>query len=573
VPRPFQIVIIVDLQGTFTDDEVTSPIPESSDRICIRLSTQGAPRIDANPNERGIIDWGAIGRAIESAVRRGRAAAGERTAHVYVAGQGPLPVFVHLGYLFSKFAGPQWVVARRPGSTNWELFAINDAPVGAPILTATPLPTSARTASGQVALYIDTAGRAANQTALYDAIERTGERVADIVELRSTTSIIVEPSASAALTAELAEQLSALPALYPRAKSIGLFVAGPTLLAYAVGHAINPTVVPTVQLFNYAVPKYELVYTLPFINQARPTVPMDDASTAKRAALETELVAAIEQLQKDLTLDELAEPLDSAGGARFLDQLRRLKYTPTESEQFSLSVASGTFSLGRGLLHALRDGAVEQRERFTKILLVHELLHEQQGIRSSNYFEIGRAGVVLESIDMTADLFALRVLTKAAFRQKPATTPEAVRDTAQEWLDAVLYGIQAFDSAEHGIRINELADRRLRRYLTWHLQRVRAEYVDSAEDVQMLLAPMLTAELAPVTARIDRRFDRIVIESLSETEFFAAIDGNLVRHSKRAGFDPGLLIDAVRNFNTQAVQQAMRFVAEENQRVLMPWLA
>lgn len=572
MPRPFQIVIVVDLQGTFTDDELTSPIPESSERITIRLSQEGAPRIESSPNERGIIDWTAIGRAIEAAVRRGRAAAQGRPTHVYVAGQGPLPVFVHLGYLFSKFAGPQWVVARRPGNTSWELFAINDASVGQAVLTASPFPTVVRTASGQIALYVDTGGRAANQQALHDGIDRTGERVADIVELRTQQSLILEPSMAAPLASELAQYMSSLPAMYPRAKSVGLFVAGPTLLAYAVGHAINPTVVPAVQLFNYTAPKYELVYTLPFAEQVRPAVPMDEASIEKRSALETELVAAIEQLKNELAAEDLAAPLDAAAGARFLDQLRRLRYTQTDSEQFSLSVASGTFSLGRGLLHALRDGASDQRERFIKLLLVHELLHEQQGVRSTNYFDVGRAGVVLESIDMTADLFALRVLTKADFRRTPADTPEAARQTAQAWLDAVLYGIQAFDSAEHGIRIAELADRRLRRYLTWHLQRVRAEYVDSAEHVGQLLEPIVTAELAPVTARIDRRFDRIVIESLSETEFFAAIGGRLVRHSKRAGFDPGQLIEAVRNFNSQAIQQAMRFVAEENQRVILPWL-
>jgi hypothetical protein len=250
VPRPFQIVIVVDLQGTFTDDDITRPIPESSERMTIRLSQEGAPRIEANPSERGIVDWTAIGRATESAVRRGREAADGRPTHVYVAGQGPLPVFVHLGYLFSKFAGPQWVVARRPSSTSWELFAINDGPAGPAVLTASPLPTSVRTASGQIALYVDTGGRAANQQALYDGVERTGERVADILELRTQASLIVEPTMSAALAAELVQHLSSLPALYPRAKSIGLFVAGPTLLAYAIGHAMNPTVVPAVQQFN-----------------------------------------------------------------------------------------------------------------------------------------------------------------------------------------------------------------------------------------------------------------------------------------------------------------------------------
>jgi len=31
------------------------------------------------------------------------------------------------------------------------------------------------------------------------------------------------------------------------------------------------------------------------------------------------------------------------------------------------------------------------------------------------------------------------------------------------------------------------------------------------------------------------------------------------------------LLDAVRGYNSQAIQQAMRFVVEENKSVLLPW--
>jgi hypothetical protein len=37
--------------------------------------------------------------------------------------------------------------------------------------------------------------------------------------------------------------------------------------------------------------------------------------------------------------------------------------------------------------------------------------------------------------------------------------------------------MQAFDRAEHGSRIGRLAERRLRRYLIWHLQLARARTI------------------------------------------------------------------------------------------------
>ena len=83
---------------------------------------------------------------------------------------------------------------------------------------------------------------------------------------------------------------------------------------------------------------------------------------------------------------------------------------------------------------------------------------------------------MLEAVDFAADVFALRVATSIALRRlRPSSSPAALRDEAVAWFDAVLYGIQAFDRWQHGTPITDLADRRLRRYLTWHLQRVRAE--------------------------------------------------------------------------------------------------
>ena len=74
-----------------------------------------------------------------------------------------------------------------------------------------------------------------------------------------------------------------------------------------------------------------------------------------------------------------------------------------------------------------------------------------------------------------------------------------------------------------------------------------------------------------MSARIDRRFDREVIAATSSTELFAAVDGRLIRHPRRPGFDPGALVDAVRGYNALAIQAAMRFVIGENRAALVPW--
>jgi hypothetical protein len=114
--------------------------------------------------------------------------------------------------------------------------------------------------------------------------------------------------------------------------------------------------------------------------------------------------------------------------------------------------ALGIFSFGTGLLEALRGGDPDLQARFASLLL----LHEHQGIRSTDYFDIGRAGVELEAVDLAADVSALRVaLAAAAQRRRGRTAPLA--GEAALWIDAVLYGIQAFRSLAA-----RFADRRAR---------------------------------------------------------------------------------------------------------------
>lgn len=517
------------------------------------------------------IDWTAIGAAVEAVCLQAKNESHGLPAHIYVGGQGPLPVFIHIGYALQKFSGAQWIIGRKPKATSWELYPLADGTTGPDVLTASPSRDNQSLASGQLGLYLDTGGRPAIASAIQDAIERVGERVADVVEVRSTTDIVVEPQTTTALAAEVGAKISKIPALYPRTASLGLFVAGPTLFAFAIGRSINPSIVASIQLYNFSPGRYSAVYSLPFVGASRPSIPDDPASIEERKILCDKVVADIEALKTEVEEADLSDPLDVHQRSRFLEQLHRLTYRSADSDQFSLSIGSGTYSLGTGLLHALRDADDEVRSRFVKLLLLHELFHEEQGVRSTNYFDVGRAGVVLESIDFTADLFALRVLTQATLRAATLRSPHDVRNIVTQWIDAVLYGIQAFDLMEHGTRIANLPDRRLRRYLTWHLQRVRGEMVDTREQVAQLLQPSITAELAPVNARVDLRSDRIVLEATSSTEFFAAVGGRLVRHSRRPGFDPGELVDAVRGYNVVAIQKSMRFVVEENKSVFLPW--
>lgn len=567
MPKLIQALIVVDVEGTLVTDELEQLLPDRRDeRLVLSLSAHGAARIVRHP-EAQPIDWISVGKAVETIAKKVRDASADKVLHLFVGGQGPLPIFSHIGYALSKFTGDQFVIGRRP-SAPWEILPLTKTSGAHSLFAPVALPAQPSHSTGQVAIYIDTAGRPANVAAIQSCIDAAGGRLADIVEIRPSAAITLDPANAGQLAEELSTHVARIPALYPHASGITMFVAGPTVLAFSAGRAINPSITSRASLTNYNAGIYDSVYELPFKSEVAPSVPMDDASVAARAELRQELAGAIEELKTELQERDI--PLTPADRQTFLLRLAALQEDVTPSREFSLSIAQGRYALGDGLVEALRNGQRDVQLRFAKLLFVHELFHESQGVRSTNFFDVGRAGVVLEAVDFAADMFALRVLVRASLRSAPSSSPDDVRRILCEWIDAIIYGIQAFDLL-NGPRIEPLADRRLRRYLTWHLQRGRAETVDSKDDAEAMLQSTVTAELAPIAALLDQRGDRIVRSPLPVTEFFAAIDGLLVRHSKRPGFEPSELVEAVRGFNTPAIQKAMRFVIEEDKPKLIPW--
>lgn len=66
----------------------------------------------------------------------------------------------------------------------------------------------------------------------------------------------------------------------------------------------------------------------------------------------------------------------------------------------------GELRLGQGLLEAIAKLDDPKIADLTKLFVLHELVHDAQGLRSSNFAGVGRAAVALEQIDYLADAFA-----------------------------------------------------------------------------------------------------------------------------------------------------------------------
>jgi hypothetical protein len=319
-------------------------------------------------------------------------------------------------------------------------------------------------------------------------------------------------------------------------------------------------------------PAYEVAVELPFRAKAPVISDAAEDRLARREALDA-MIEGVEELRQTLKKEDFPPGGVASVSRRYLAFLNDLRFRrDPEGDAFVLRIAQREMSLGRGLLQALRgtDGAVLRR--FAQLLLLHELYHDGQDLRTSNYAEIGRAGVVLEEVDFWADAFALETLIAWDLRQGGPRAQSRASEIAANWIDTAIFVIEAFDRFEQGTRIDRLAERRLRRYLIWHLQYQRAATVRGRDDIHQMFGDRLFVELAPLDGSLDARGDKLVKQALlGRTEIFAVLRGHLVRRGPRPDFEPGNLVKAVREFGRDQIRKTMQVLVEDHRSVLTPW--
>lgn len=583
---PHQILVVLDV-AVVSDTEVLRLLPDRRrDRTLLRLSEVSHRKPDPPGGMKGPYDWGLLGSAVEKLAEKARnefhAAGGD--AVLYLAGRAPLPLFVQLGYALNKFIGDTRVlddtrVLNPYRGGPWVEYSVEARASGEEprfFDRVTGLPDDEVEANGVVSVYISTIGAPAPREAFRDALDKIGHASAGIVEIRTTAAGDVTPEAIGRLVTQLNAELPRITGTYPHAAGLALFVAGPVPLAFAAGRALNLHAQRDIWVMNYdrdrpGEPRYEVAVALPFRAKARIVSDADGDRLARRAALDA-MIEGVEELRQTLKKEDFP-PGVTRMSRRYLSFLNDLRcHRDPEGDAFALHIAERKLSVGRGLLEAVRGADRAMLGRFAQLLVLHELYHDDQDLRSSNYAEIGRAGVVLEEVDFWADAFALETLIAWDLRQGGPRAQRRAAEIATGWIDTAVFGIEAFDRFEHGDPVERLYERRLRRYLIWHLQHQRAARVRGRDDVHQLFEDRLVVELAPLDGALDARGDKLVKQAhVGRTELFAVLRGHLVRRGPRPGFQPADLVGAVQAFRREQIRQIMDVLVEDHRSVLAPW--
>ncbi len=579
-----QILIIVDIRDGVPERELRDKLPlEPYERHVFRLSEFRAPSLPATdvPHD---IDWPAIGQAIEEIAEKvhelQRRAKDQHTV-VYIGGKGPLAAFIHLGYKFGQSIHRVEVLNQARGTGPWERYPIEatstevetpsmfDAPIG--------IPNEPSHSTGRLGIFVDTAGRPGDVTPFKEFIREHEKDVGGIVRLLAGESLDVTPMNIDAITRNLKDFMSKVPSFWPDRRGLAMFAACPIQVAVALGRSISATVQGgNVWLTEWRRPKYEFVYSLPFEPPMEPAVPKTAEAINARARVLEEVEAAFKDLCAHLEECHIPEQLlQKAERAEFVEKLKAMRFERRgiEEQPFRIRTPEGRGCLGAGMLQAMLEMTPQQQQDFAKLVILHEIVHDWQGLTSMNHTFIGRAGFVLEEIDYFADAFAVHTL----FNMELALNGRAKSDisgTLLRWIDMVHRGIEAFDRMEQGPRMKHLTERRLRRYLLWYLQHARAKLVKTAADVKTMLQSALTVELAPLAGYVDsRRHEKVVRKAIeNETELCISVDGRLVRMLKLSGYSILGIVDLVREYKHEQVCEVFAAVVDVNRGKLAPWL-
>jgi len=560
---PLQIVLLLDLaaDNPLPVDDVLARVPAGQDREVIRATECGG-----RPEPRGApTDWDGCADAVGRMAERAHDLIPQdgRPYRFFIAGRAALPVFVHLGSLLSRWSMHITLLNQRQDAT-WDVIAL-DGDAGEPYFDIEGIDGPSLDATGYVSVVVSCELNVTKEQALQFARGHGGAFAG--MAIAHARGKALDASFGPRAAQQLAELMTKVKTKYPNASGVHLFVAGPATLAFMAGRAMNVNVIPEAWVANFTGGAYELALVLPRNSRSERDLDRSPEREEVRGKELAALRAAILDLQATLQLDDVPLP-QAADRDRFIAQLRYLTVAEQpKGDDFDLSVHEGTLSLGRGLLDALVAPGDATAARIVQLIVLHEVFHERQNLESTNFFGIGRAGYALEEVDYAADAFAAETLIRWNVRRHNT----AVGEIAPQIIRAVLVGIEAFDRFEQGPRIERLAERRLRRYLIWHLQHVRAMTVRTVVDVGELLAARLVAELAPLVSYLDGRFEKIVRKVLPTSELFIALGGVLARTAPSVAFIPVQLVEGIRTYELDAIASAIKLVRDTHKQLLIPW--
>jgi hypothetical protein len=334
-PPSGDIVLWLDLAEDNQQDEasVRANVPAGAE--ILPLTAFGVTRCPRGRPARWRPVLDGIDRLVHQARERERRPPGCR---YWVTGRAALPAFFFLGQRLGRQAAITFVHQPHNGGATAILPLAQAGPTppgdhaAAVYFARSPWPLSRSEAVAPVAFAVSSR-QVIDDLDIQRPLARPGDGVPFIVHAHADAWL--DAGTAPVAIREIDELIRAIRAARPARKTLAVFLACPTSLAFLLGNAINPQVCRDIQVFDYDGGRYTLAYELPY-----PPIPErnnvlwlgSSPAGSKPLALDEEI--RLIQRERSAGANERL-PLAAIPAARPMDLLRELQDKKPGVIQFS----------------------------------------------------------------------------------------------------------------------------------------------------------------------------------------------------------------------------------------------
>lgn len=217
-------------------DALREQLPAADALVELRLSNFDAP---VYSGARYSLLWPELSAAADRLIDEARRVSEDAGAApvLYLGGQAPLPLFVHVGNKLAKHVGPAYFASW--GAGRWEFLPVqaeegHRRPFFSTYVTIPPMMAE----RGRVAIFVSILGQPAPQELIVDLFRRHNQGLVALIEISTPHRAWLDATTSPQAFTQLREFLKQSVAQFPDVRGAVLFVAGPSALAGMLGLAV-----------------------------------------------------------------------------------------------------------------------------------------------------------------------------------------------------------------------------------------------------------------------------------------------------------------------------------------------
>lgn len=518
------------------------------------------------------------------------------TYEVFYFGSAPVPLCIHLGLLLGNWTRVRVLFKHHSGDREW-YFSIptkEAIPMEEPAfkLKKKGLPRDDSESNGDVLIMVETSYQGSK--------EEFKDSISEEVNLDKTIRLVYEPRQldlpdvhfADEISSAFADALNRITNHLKNIQTIHLLALTPTGIAFLLGNQLSANVHDRIQTYQYdARGDVKYLAALQIGGEEKHDIELSDEALKEVKPLKEQYYKQWHKMKRLITTSRKSKKHNESWyqfllpeesnttrlAVDFWKNLPHLADTPLEEAQFDIEAeAEGDFGLTRdaskwmvsdNLVHAIYQrlkqvkDAPHRTQQALRLLLFHEVMHEDQGMMGGLSNTIGQFPKILETTDYQADVWAmLHEYYYAETHYSDKMGEQYPKNPSQffvQLIDSAINTMWAFNDDDQTLQTIPIY--RFNRYLIWYWQRARIEHrtCKNLNDVLTILTELPIVEIKGLEPKIEQQ--RILYRlhkqkvTNSDLEIGVLWKNKVKRVAERGNFKISSLLKAFRERNHKGI--------------------